>query len=236
MPLQQDTSTNSLEIPSPGRSHKIRRLRALLGSTRADQSSSWDLNTRNTPQDSASSAGLPPSNGLGDPQNTEPSLEHRERPSTNGPYTSFKQGCSQVWGTVSKWVPERSKPADPGQSYIGPNFGNCRDAFCRVKAKCKMRRSRNPAHTSGQTTTYLSQSTQPPSPMSTTSSPTHNPTSPSANGTCALSSRPTNCQLPDDPNDNMQSSFSAQGLDWPAETYYGPQGYQAEFEDTNPSR
>lgn len=138
MPLSQDISTNSLEVPSPDDSHIIQRLRAFGGSTKADQTSSQDLDTRNTLKDSGSSARLPPSNGLGDPQNTEPSLEHRERPSTNGFYSSVKRGCSQAWEMALSWVAERSKPADPGQRYIGPNFGDCRDAFSKVQAKCKM--------------------------------------------------------------------------------------------------
>jgi hypothetical protein len=236
--------TNTLQLPSTDENNDEHRLSKLHDSTRVKQCFNQGMDTRCTHRDSASSAGLHTSNEPRDTQMAGLTLGHREGSNATGLVPSLVTGCSQACSWVSRQF-SKSEPADPWQRYTGPDREDFSRAFCKVKAKWDTQLGRISAHISRQAPTdlppsiqppSLSQSTQPPYPeTSTTKGSKQNPTSPSADGAYAPSLNPHNCQLPENPDDKLQSSSCIDGLDWPAEIYYGPQGYQAGFGDTNSS-
>jgi hypothetical protein len=240
MPL----STNTLQLPSTDENNNELRLSKLHDSTSVKQHFNQGMDTRRTHRDPASFAGLHTSNEPRDTQMAELTLGHREGSNATGLVPSLVTGCSQACSWVSRQFP-KSEPADPWQRYTGPNWEDFQEASHRIKAKWDTQLGRISAHISRQAPTdlspsiqppSLSQSNQPPSPeLSNPNAPEQTPTSLSADGTYAPSLKPYNCQLPDDPDDKLQSSFSVDGLDWGAGTYYRTQGYQAGFGDTKPS-
>jgi hypothetical protein len=232
MPFQQTPSTNSLQVPSTDENNEEHRLSRLFDLTRGKQRFNQAMDTRCTHRDSASSAGLHTINEPRDTQMAELTLGHREGSNATGLIPSLVTGCSQACSWVSRQFP-KSEPADPWQRYTGPNWEDIQHTCHKVKAKWDTQFGRNSAHISRQAPTALSQSTQPPSPeTSTTNGPKQNPTSPSPNSTYAPSLRPTNCQLPDDLTDNGEDALSIDKIGWNANSYYqATQAEQARFGD-----